>query len=79
MTALAVAAEPRPTADTSPDDRARMNQRRSFAREVLKDPQAAAPRLRWVLAGTEIVGIPAPTDDDFLVAVASVWDALSGS
>jgi hypothetical protein len=78
LTALTVAAEPRPTDDTTADDRARMNVRRSFAREVLRDPAAAAPRLRWVLAGTSLVDIATPTDNDFLVAVAGVWDALAG-
>lgn len=79
LTALAVAAEPHPSDDTSSDDRARMNVRRSFAREVLKDPVAAAPRMGWVLAGTSLVDIATPTDADILAAVASVWDALAGA
>jgi len=79
MTALAVAAEPRPTGDTPADERARLNVRRSFAREVLRDPATAAPRLRWVLAGTDLVDVVAPTDEDFLARVASVWDALAGA
>ena len=79
MTALAVAAEPRPTADTTADDRSRMNVLRSFARSVLLDPAAAAPRLRWVLAGTDLVDVATPTDGDFLERVAAVWDALAGA
>jgi hypothetical protein len=79
LTALAVTAEPHPTGDTPSDDRARMNVRRSFAREVLKDPVAAAPRMGWVLAGTSLVDITSPVDADFLAAVASVWDALAGA
>ena len=79
LTALAVVAEPRPADDAVQEERARSNVRRSFARAVLQDPVAAVPRLRWVLAGTDLPDITAPTDDDILARVATVWDALAGA
>jgi hypothetical protein len=79
LTALAVAAEPRPGPDATQDARTRSNVRRAFARDVLRDPVAAIPRVRWVLACTDLADVTAPTDDDILTRVASVWDALAGA
>lgn len=79
VAALAVAAEARPASDAPQDVRTRSNVRHTFARDVLRDPSVTIPRLRWIMAGTTLVDIAVPTDDDILAAVASVWDALAGS
>lgn len=79
LTALSVAAEPRPDATASMDERASSNLRRSFARSVISDPTSVIPHLRWVLACTSFADLPTPSDDDLLAAVAGVWDALAGA
>lgn len=79
LTALAVASEARPLDDAPQDERTRSNARRTFARDVLKDPGGTVPRLRWLMACTTLADVVAPTDEQILAAFAEVWSALAGA